>query len=61
MTDGAMPIELVVVLNDFCHAQGGASRVAISEAIALQALGVQVHFSAPLARSALNCWTAACE
>jgi glycosyltransferase involved in cell wall biosynthesis len=44
MTDGAMPIESVVVLNDFCHAQGGASRVAISEAIALQALGVQVQF-----------------
>jgi glycosyltransferase involved in cell wall biosynthesis len=40
----AMPIESVVVLNDFCHAQGGASRVAISEAIALQQIGVQVWF-----------------
>jgi glycosyltransferase involved in cell wall biosynthesis len=39
-----MAIESVVVLNDFCHAQGGASRVAISEAIALQTLGVQVQF-----------------
>lgn len=39
-----MSIESVVVLNDFCHAQGGASRVAISEALALQASGVQVHF-----------------
>jgi glycosyltransferase involved in cell wall biosynthesis len=39
-----MPVESVVVLNDFCDAQGGASRVAISEAIALQALGVQVQF-----------------
>jgi glycosyltransferase involved in cell wall biosynthesis len=39
-----MAIDSVVVLNDFCHAEGGASRVAISEAIALQALGVQVHF-----------------
>jgi glycosyltransferase involved in cell wall biosynthesis len=39
-----MAVETVVVLNDFCHPQGGASRVAISEAIALQALGVQVQF-----------------
>ena len=39
-----MAIESVVMLNDFCHAQGGASRVAISEAIALQDLGVQVLF-----------------
>ena len=39
-----MAIESVVVLNDFCHAQGGASRVAISEAIALKELGVQVQF-----------------
>src|SRR5262245_18253745 len=34
----------VVVLNDFWHPQGGASRVAISEAIALQALGVKITF-----------------
>jgi glycosyltransferase involved in cell wall biosynthesis len=39
-----MTVGSVVVLNDFCHAQGGASRVAISEAIALQALGVRVQF-----------------
>jgi glycosyltransferase involved in cell wall biosynthesis len=39
-----MAIESVVVLNDFCNAQGGASRVAISEAVALQAAGVQVQF-----------------
>ena len=39
-----MRIESVVVLNDFCHAQGGASRVAIDEAIALRALGFEVSF-----------------
>ncbi len=37
-------IDSVVVLNDFCHAQGGASRVAIDEAIALRRLGVEVYF-----------------
>jgi glycosyltransferase involved in cell wall biosynthesis len=37
-------IETVVILNDFCHAQGGASRVAIDEAIALRALGIDVRF-----------------
>ena len=39
-----MTVESVVVLNDFCHAQGGASRVAIDEAVALRALGVRVNF-----------------
>ena len=31
-----MAVRSVVVLNDFCHVQGGASRVAIDEAVALQ-------------------------
>ncbi len=39
-----MKVESIVVLNDFCHAQGGASRVAIDEAIALRALGARVDF-----------------
>ena len=39
-----MAVRSVVVLNDFCHVQGGASRVAIDEAIALQALGLDVTF-----------------
>jgi glycosyltransferase involved in cell wall biosynthesis len=39
-----MPVQSAVVLNDFCHAQGGASRVAIDEAIALHAAGVAVTF-----------------
>jgi glycosyltransferase involved in cell wall biosynthesis len=39
-----MQIESVIVLNDFCHAQGGASRVAIDEAIALRASGLRVQF-----------------
>ncbi|MDR3434984.1 glycosyltransferase [Telmatospirillum sp.] len=34
----------VVVLNDFCHVQGGASKVAIDEAINLARLGVRVIF-----------------
>jgi glycosyltransferase involved in cell wall biosynthesis len=34
----------VVVLNNFCHAQGGASRVAIDEAVALAGCGVRVIF-----------------
>ena len=36
-----MAVESVIVLNDFCHAQGGASRVAIDEAIALRAAGLR--------------------
>ena len=39
-----MQIESIVVLNDFCHAQGGASRVAIDEAVALRATGANVTF-----------------
>src|SRR5215472_15121540 len=39
-----MPVASAVVLNDFCHAQGGASRVAIDEAIALHAAGIAVTF-----------------
>jgi glycosyltransferase involved in cell wall biosynthesis len=34
----------VVVLNDFCHVQGGASKVAIDEAIALAQAGLDVTF-----------------
>jgi len=37
-------INAVVVLNDFCHVQGGASGVAINEAVALGALGLDVAF-----------------
>ena len=37
-------VEHVLVLNDFCHVQGGASKVAIDEAIALAESGVQVTF-----------------
>ena len=34
----------VVVLNDFCHVQGGASRVAIDEAVGIAQSGVDVTF-----------------
>lgn len=34
----------VVVLNDFCHIQGGASKVAIDEAIGLARSGIDVVF-----------------
>jgi glycosyltransferase involved in cell wall biosynthesis len=34
----------VVVINSFCHVQGGASRVAIDEAVGLSSKGVQVVF-----------------
>lgn len=37
-------VDKVIVLNDFCHVQGGASKVAIDEAIALSASGVDVTF-----------------
>ena len=40
----SLPIETVIVLNDFCRAQGGASRVAIDEAVALKHLGLRVEF-----------------
>ncbi len=39
-----MMLRSVVVLNDFCHVQGGASGVAINEAVALAALGLDVTF-----------------
>src|SRR5690242_4842399 len=39
-----MSVTAAVVLNDFCHVQGGASRVAIDEAIALRAAGMEVTF-----------------
>ena len=39
-----MTVASAVILNDFCHAQGGASRVAIDEAIALRNAGVDVVF-----------------
>ena len=39
-----MNVRSVVVLNDFCHVQGGASGVAINEAVALAALGLDVTF-----------------
>src|SRR6185437_4397197 len=34
----------VVVLNDFCYVQGGASKVAIDEAVALARAGIEVIF-----------------
>jgi glycosyltransferase involved in cell wall biosynthesis len=37
-------VDKVVVLNDFCHVQGGASKVAIDEAVALSASGMDVTF-----------------
>ncbi len=39
-----MDIASVVVLNDFCHVQGGASKVALDEATALAAAGIDVVF-----------------
>ncbi len=39
-----MQAAAVVVLNDFCHVQGGASKVALDEAIALAAAGLEVIF-----------------
>jgi glycosyltransferase involved in cell wall biosynthesis len=39
-----MQVDTVLVLNDFCHIQGGASRVAIDEAVGLRALGLDVTF-----------------
>ncbi len=39
-----MSVRSVVVLNDFCHVQGGASRVAIDEAVALRSAGLDVSF-----------------
>ncbi|HEY1931251.1 MAG TPA: glycosyltransferase [Acetobacteraceae bacterium] len=39
-----MSVDSVVVLNDFCHVQGGASRVAVDEAVALHQRGLDVTF-----------------
>jgi glycosyltransferase involved in cell wall biosynthesis len=41
-----MPVDSVIVLNDFCYVQGGASKVAIDEAIALRGAGLDVTFLA---------------
>lgn len=41
MQDGGLT---VVVLNDFCHVQGGASKVAIDEAVGLANQGIKVIF-----------------
>lgn len=38
------PVDRVIVLNDFCHVQGGASKVAIDEAVGLAEAGVDVTF-----------------
>jgi glycosyltransferase involved in cell wall biosynthesis len=37
-------LDTVIVLNDFCHVQGGASKVAIDEAVALSEGGADVIF-----------------
>lgn len=39
-----MTPDKVIVLNDFCHVQGGASKVAIDEAVALALSGIDVTF-----------------
>src|SRR6185437_6395058 len=39
-----MVVRSVIVLNDFCHVQGGASRVAIDEAVALKKSGLEVTY-----------------
>jgi len=38
--------EAAVILNDFCYVQGGASKVAIDEAVALREAGLDVTFLA---------------
>ena len=43
MDDLTTPLN-VLVLNDFCHVQGGASKVAVDEAVALAQAGAQVTF-----------------
>jgi hypothetical protein len=40
----AMAVRSVIITNDFCHVQGGASRVAVDEAVALSAMGLEVTF-----------------
>ena len=37
-------VDTVVVLNDYCLVQGGASKVAVDEAVALAAGGLRVVF-----------------
>lgn len=39
-----MPPRSVVILNSFCHVEGGASRVAIDEAVGLARRGITVTF-----------------
>lgn len=39
-----MVVRSVIILNDFCHVEGGASRVAIDEAVALKKSGLDVTF-----------------
>jgi glycosyltransferase involved in cell wall biosynthesis len=39
-------VESAVILNDFCYVQGGASKVAIDEAVALRMAGLDVTFLA---------------
>jgi sugar/nucleoside kinase (ribokinase family) len=39
-----MSVRSIVVLNDFCHVQGGASGVAVNEAVALGEAGLDVTF-----------------
>src|SRR5579859_6153181 len=34
----------IVVLNDYCHIQGGASRIAVDEAVSLAEAGIRVIF-----------------
>jgi glycosyltransferase involved in cell wall biosynthesis len=38
--------EAAIILNDFCYVQGGASKVAVDEAVALRAAGLDVTFLA---------------
>lgn len=39
-----MTNKTVIILNDYCHINGGASKVAIDEAVGLAAVGVRVIF-----------------
>lgn len=39
-----MNVRDLVVLNDYCHPCGGASRVAIDSTLGLNAAGIRVHF-----------------
>lgn len=43
LTNTAVP-RTIIVLNDYCHVQGGASRVAVDEAVALAHEGMDVVF-----------------